>query len=170
MRDATTPQWSPTMHPNEQLIHRFYESFAKRDAEGMAACYHADVKFSDPVFVDLKGSEAGDMWRMLTERASDLVIRHSGVRADDSAGSASWEADYTFSQTKRFVKNRISAQFKFKDGLIVDHRDTFDLWAWSKQALGPAGLLLGWTPLVQNKIRKQAGGGLAAWRQKHGRS
>ncbi len=70
------------MHPNEQLIQRFYEAFARRDAEAMAACYHRDVEFSDPVFPDLKGDEARDMWRMLASRAVDLEIRFKVLGAD----------------------------------------------------------------------------------------
>ena len=84
------------MHPNEQVITRFYEAFARRDAETMAACYHRDVEFSDPVFPDLKAGEAGDMWRMLTTRATDLAIRFNVKSADDKRGAAHWDADYTF--------------------------------------------------------------------------
>ena len=61
------------MHPHEALVREFYARFAARDAEGMAACYHPDVAFSDPVFPMLRGEEAGDMWRMLLARAADLL-------------------------------------------------------------------------------------------------
>jgi hypothetical protein len=30
-----------------------------------------------------------------------------------------------------------------KEGLIIEHRDHFELWRWSRQALGLKGLLLG---------------------------
>jgi hypothetical protein len=53
--------------------------------------------------------------------------------------------------------NIIDAKFSFNsDGLIVTHVDTFDLWRWSRMALGCMGITLGWTSFVQNKIRKQA--------------
>jgi hypothetical protein len=99
------------------------------------------------------------MWRMLCGRATDLKIVHSAVTADADSGSAHWDADYTFS-TGRAVHNRIDATFKFSDGLIADHRDEFDLYAWARQALGPLGLLLGWSPPVHGKIRGQARQGL----------
>ncbi len=143
-------------HPNHQLITTFYEAFARRDAEAMAACYHADVKFSDPVFTDLRGQLAGDMWRMLCERGKDLEVEFSKVTADDDTGSAHWDASYTFAATGRKVLNRIDASFRFKDGLVIEHRDDFPLYKWTRMALGPAGVLLGWTPMVQGKIRKQA--------------
>jgi hypothetical protein len=56
------------------------------------------------------------------------------------------------------VVNDIHAELRFnEDGLINDHRDNFDFWKWSRQALGPTGLLLGWNPIVRNKVRQQAG-------------
>ena len=54
----------------------------------------------------------------------------------------------------------IDASFKFENGLIADHRDSFDLYAWARQALGPVGVLLGWSPPVHAKIRSQAREGL----------
>ncbi|MFY8063069.1 MAG: nuclear transport factor 2 family protein, partial [Usitatibacteraceae bacterium] len=39
-----------SVHPNEQCIRRFYAAFANRDADGMAACYHPEIAFSDPAF------------------------------------------------------------------------------------------------------------------------
>jgi ketosteroid isomerase-like protein len=45
------------MHPNEALIRRFYTAFGARDAGAMAACYHPDVLFCDPVFGELEGAE-----------------------------------------------------------------------------------------------------------------
>ncbi|MBV8666594.1 MAG: nuclear transport factor 2 family protein [Burkholderiaceae bacterium] len=153
------------MHPNAKLLTDFYSAFQRLDAEAMAACYAAEVRFSDPVFPMLQGSEAGDMWRMLAARARDFSLKFDDVSADDHSGSAHWVATYTFSQTGNTVVNDIQASFEFKDGKIVRHVDHFDLWRWARQALGPKGLLLGWTPLVRAAIRKQAAKGLAAHRK-----
>jgi ketosteroid isomerase-like protein len=154
------------MHPNARLINRFYSCFQERDAAGMAACYHPRVRFSDPVFGELDAAAVRAMWEMLCERATDLQVELGTVAANDRAGSAHWEAWYTFSATGRAVHNRIDARFAFADGTILEHRDRFDLWAWAAQALGSKGRLLGWTPLVQNAIRRQAAAGLASFRAK----
>ncbi len=156
------------MHANEETIRRFYEAFAQRDHETMAACYHPRIRFSDPVFPKLEGPAAGAMWRMLCERGTDLVVRHSNIHATDTEGSAHWDADYTFSATGRNVHNSIDAAFRFEDGKIIEHVDTFDLWAWSRMALGPIGLLLGWSPIVRNKVRGQAGSQLERFMKKNG--
>ena len=141
---------------NAALINRFYEAFARRDAEAMVACYAPDVRFSDPAFGELRGDEARGMWRMLIERGKDLEVVHSNVLADETRGSAHWDADYSFSATGRKVHNSIDARFRFENGVITEHADSFDLYRWARQALGPVGLLLGWTPMVQNKIRSGA--------------
>lgn len=144
------------MHPNEKLIETFYTAFQKRDAQAMRDCYDAAAEFSDPVFQNLKGPQVQAMWRMLCERGKDLTIEFNAIQADDRAGKAHWEAMYTFSATGRKVHNRIDASFEFKNGKIVRHTDVFDLWRWTRMALGFKGILLGWTPFVQNAVRKQA--------------
>lgn len=150
-------------HPHALLIARFYEAFQRRDAAAMAACYHREIHFSDEVFPDLRGPQAGAMWAMLCARGKDLRVEPSGVTADDARGSARWDAWYTFSGSGRRVHNVIEATFAFRDGLIVRHVDRFDFWRWSRQALGPAGLLLGWTPFLRAKVRAQAARSLATW-------
>lgn len=156
------------MHPNAALIERFYHAFQQRDGDAMAACYASDVIFSDPAFGTLHGRDAGDMWRMLCQRAKSLEVRCSDIAATADAGSARWEADYLFSQTGRQVHNRIQASFMFRDGRIATHHDRFDLWAWSRQALGLPGLLLGWSPLLRDKVQRQARAGLKAFQARHG--
>jgi len=76
------------MHPNEALLHAFYQGFQRRDAEAMAACYAPDATFSDPVFQGLKGAEVPAMWWMLAGRARDLTVRYSGVKTDNAHGQA----------------------------------------------------------------------------------
>jgi len=148
------------MHPNARLIETFYTSFQKRDAEGMVACYHPDVRFSDPVFHELVGARACAMWRMLCGRAKELEIEFRDVQADDRTGSAHWEARYLFSATGRKVHNVIEAKFELRDGKIVRHVDTFDLWRWAGMALGARGKLLGWLSPVQRAIHAKAIAGL----------
>jgi ketosteroid isomerase-like protein len=149
-------------HPHAALLERFYSAFDARDGATMAASYTADAVFSAPVFGELRGDEPGRMWVMLTGRAQDLRIELVEHEAGDERGSARWLADYTFAATGRKVHNDVRAEFRFRDGLIAEHRDAFSFFAWSRQALGPAGLALGWTPLLQRKVRGQARAGLAA--------
>ncbi|MBX7218715.1 MAG: nuclear transport factor 2 family protein [Blastocatellia bacterium] len=155
------------MHPNEEVITRFYTAFQNKDHQTMAACYDDDVEFSDPVFRNLRGVEARAMWQMLLERGTDLTITFSNVKATDDTGSADWVAVYTFSKTKRRVRNVIHADFQFKDNKIVYHRDSFDLWKWAGMALGPVGKLLGFTPFVQGKVRAEANLTLEKFLKKH---
>lgn len=142
---------------NAAIITSFYSSFVKHDYEGMAACYHEEVEFYDPVFGTLKGIQAKAMWQMLLERSNGQVkIVFSDVKASGSSGSAHWEAYYLFSKTGRNVHNIIDATFEFKDGKIIKHHDHFNLYRWSRQAIGVAGTLLGFTSFFQNKIRATA--------------
>ena len=150
---------------NLETIRRFYAAFDAHDGETMAACYAPDVSFSDPVFPDLQGEEAADMWRMLTGRAEDLAVELASSDADDRTGRANWIAHYTF-RTGRAVVNDIDATFAFDaSGLITEHHDSFDFWRWTRMALGPIGVALGWSPIVQGKVRSEAAAGLADFRK-----
>ena len=145
----------------QELIERFYRAFDEGDGATMAACYAPDVRFSDPVFPDLRGAQAGAMWQMLTAGPGDLSIELLEHEAGETQGSAHWQARYTFTETGRPVLNDIHASFRFEDGLIVEHHDEFSFHRWARQALGPVGLLLGWTPLVRSAVRRKAAARLA---------
>lgn len=141
---------------NKEVIQDFYTSFQKGDAEGMVKHYHDEITFEDPAFGILKGDEAKNMWRMLLSRADDLSVTFSDISAAEDEGKAHWEAKYTFSKTGRKVHNKIDANFKFKEGKIIEHKDEFSFWRWSQMALGPFGLFFGFTPAVKKKVRTTA--------------
>jgi len=121
----------------------------------MVSCYHPEVVFTDPAFGTLKGIRANAMWEMLCISAKDLKVEFNNVSTDGDTGSAHWEADYTFSKTGRKVHNEIDAKFKFKDGLIIEHTDHFNLKKWAGQALGFKGKLIGGTNFFRNKLHQQ---------------
>lgn len=152
------------MHDNERLIQSLYDALARRDGAAMAACYASGACFSDPVFPALCGAEVGDMWRMLCARANGIRVEVENIFADEATGRADWQAWYPFSGTGRPVHNLIHAEFRFRDGLILTHVDDFDLWRWSQQALGATGALLGWSSLLQRKVRAQGAASLAKFR------
>lgn len=155
------------MNPNIKLIETFYTAFKKGQVEEMVACYHEDILFQDPAFGLLKGEDAKDMWRMLIGRSNGSIeIIFGEIEANDITGKAYWEAKYPFSKTGRQVHNKIHANFIFKDGKIIKHTDKFNVWRWSSMALGPVGFLLGYTPIVKNRIRKTALEQLTAFKKK----
>ena len=155
------------MHPNARTIETFYRAFQKLDARTMAGSYHPEATFTDPVF-DLKGDEIGDMWRMFCTSGDDLRVAFSEPAADDAGGTTRWEAWYTFKPTGRPVHNVIDAAFSFRDGMVINHNDTFDLPTWARQALGLSGALLGRTGFMQKRIRQQARGQLSRFQNRSG--
>lgn len=153
------------MNANEQLIQTFYTAFAKRDYKTMQQCYADNATFSDAVFTNLDGKEVRAMWEMLCS-SNSAQIEFDSVKADDRTGSANWTAHYTFSATGKKVVNNIHASFVFENGKIVQHKDRFSFYKWASQALGTPGVLLGWTPLIRNKVRETAAKNLKAFMAK----
>lgn len=133
----------------------------------MVNCYADDVVFTDPAFGELHGNDAKNMWRMLIASSKGKIkITFSDVKAEGQTGSANWVAEYIFSKSGRPVINRISAEFEFENGKIKRHKDHFDLWKWSRQALGWKGYLLGWSSFMKNKLQQQTRGLLNAYGKK----
>lgn len=143
-------------------IEGFYAAFAKLDSAAMQACYAEDARFDDEAFSLVGAAQIGGMWRMLCEATRAKGMTHWKLEASDITDhSAHWEAHYLFSATGRLVHNKIDAEFEFdENNLITRHRDRFDFWIWSRQALGTPGALLGWSPWLRGKVRAQAAANL----------
>tara|TARA_R110000868_G_scaffold259361_2_gene517166 strand:- start:35848 stop:36321 length:474 start_codon:yes stop_codon:yes gene_type:complete len=151
---------------NKEIVINLYTAFSKRDFKSMAECYHKDAFFCDEAF-ELKGKEVPAMWHMLCLRGKDLEVEFRNVTKNGDVVTAFWEAKYSFSTTKRKVHNKIHAQFKFKEGKIIEHIDSFNFWRWASQALGLPGYLLGWSSFLKKKVKDQAGNSLNAFISSH---
>ncbi|QNJ99169.1 nuclear transport factor 2 family protein [Constantimarinum furrinae] len=145
------------MNEEQHIIEKFYEAFTELDAERMIEYYHDEVTFQDPAFGILKGEAAKNMWRMLCEsqKGKDFKVVTSTIEVAEKSAKAHWEAYYTFGKHKRKIHNIITANFEFKDGKIINHIDRFNLYKWSRQAMGAKGYLVGWTTFFRKKLQKR---------------
>lgn len=155
------------MKSNAKIITDFYTAFQNEDAEGMVQWYSDAITFEDPAFGSLSGIAAKNMWRMLCDNSKDLKVTFHVLAETGNTVTAHWEAIYTFSRTGRIVHNKVAATFTLEDGLIIDHRDHFNLWTWSQQALGTAGWLVGWSSSFRQKLQKQTQKLLSEYTSKH---
>ena len=153
----------------EQLIHTFYDAFNTCNAQAMNACYHTNVRFTDPAFGLLDADRTRAMWQMLcaNQRGKSFKVVVGDIEIAGDSATAHWQAWYEFSKTGRPVHNSINASFRFQDGLIIEHIDEFDLHRWAKQALGLSGWLLGGTSFFKNRLHKQTAGMLDRYMQKN---
>ncbi len=148
----------PTRTPiaNRETIERFYTAFDAHDGDTMAACYAPGATFRDPAFGELSGERAG----------RDVADAHRPRRGPEGRASrARGGRDgrqrpldrHLHLQHRPHVVNDIHAEFRFADdGRFAEHIDRFSYWNWSRQALGPLGLVLGWTPLLPMMTRRKA--------------
>ncbi|MEO8585276.1 MAG: nuclear transport factor 2 family protein [Acidobacteriota bacterium] len=136
----------------EAALTRFYEAFARRDGDAMAAMYARDATFEDPVF-RLTGSDIGKMWIGLTRGAKDFSVQFTVAKAGPGTGIVDWTARYLFGG-KRPVVNVIVSEIEMQDGLIVRQKDTFDFPRWAAQALGLPGMLFGRMAWMRRSVSK----------------
>jgi ketosteroid isomerase-like protein len=144
------------VHPNVELLERFYTGLQRSDIAAVRACYAPDVVYSDPVFRELRGDRALAMWEMIFSRDEPMEVSFSDISADDETGSGRWEARYVFTKSGREVRNAIDSRFRFAGGRIVEHRDTFSVYKWASMALGPVGRLAGWSPPLRASLHKES--------------
>jgi len=145
-----------TQMETHEIASNFYSAFAKGDAETMTSLYADAVEFEDPAFGKLKGSEAKMMWQMLIERSKgNLKVSYEVSETTKNTAKVNWTAVYPFSKTGRMVTNHIEATLVIENGRIIQHTDHFNLWKWSRQAMGWKGYLLGWTPFFRKKLQQQ---------------
>ena len=130
------------MNPHAELLEELYRCLEGKDHQGMAACYHPDASFQDIAFALRGKKQIHAMWHMISE--TDLRASFTVSRADAQTGTADLVDDYTFRDTGRRVHNVIRSEFRFRDGLIVEHRDSCDALKWGMQALGPVKGVLTW--------------------------
>ena len=147
------------------VAQRFYDAFMVRDHYTMGLLYANHATFRDPVFPRLTAQGARLMWQMLLSEAEDLEVNADILEDGPARARVNWTARYTFTPTKRVVVNRVRTEMTIAAGKIVQQVDEFNFWRWSGQALGWKGWLLGATPVVRDKVQRQAAKSLTEFAQ-----
>jgi ketosteroid isomerase-like protein len=132
------------MHANELLLRRLFTALDHHDHPTMADCYDPTASFRDIAF-DLKGkARIHSMWQMIGQN-TDIRATFEVLHADEQEGRVALIDHYTFTDTQLKVRNIIDSRFRFKNGLIVEHRDYCDARAWAQMAFhgGLRGFLAG---------------------------
>ncbi|HRK56105.1 MAG TPA: nuclear transport factor 2 family protein [Burkholderiaceae bacterium] len=153
------------MTQEQSVVQRFYTALAAHDWRTANACYADDAVFGDEVFTHLNAQQVRAMWQMLLTRGKDLKVDYALLSQSPETARVRWTATYTFSQTGRKVVNVIDSTLVLRDGQIVRQHDVFNFPRWARQALGPVGLLLGWTDWLKRKVQKKAMASLEAFMQ-----
>lgn len=151
------------MHPHAALVEKLYTGLDRKDHQAMASCYHPEATFQDIAFT-LRGKQRiHAMWHMIA--GTDLRASFTLLHVDDQTGAVDLIDEYTFRDTGRRVHNVIRSDFRFRDGLISEHRDSCDSLRWGIQALGPIKGTLSW--LVPAIRRAKANAKLEAFIAEH---
>jgi ketosteroid isomerase-like protein len=163
---STEANDTPEVAEARALVKRFYDAFAGLDIDAMLACLHPEITFSDPLFPNLRKGQVFEMWRMLLSSAArhpeDFQLSYEFVFIEDRKAQVHWQAQYRYGG-RRKVQNKVLATLTFWDGKIVRHVDGFNFYAWGRQALGPLGLILGWSPKFRASVQAAAKKQLSAY-------
>jgi SnoaL-like domain len=139
----------------EQQIRKFYADLEQGRAEACIEQLSAEATFEDPIFGKVAAGEVPSLIRFLCANPSPgrRFEVHEVQIHDHERATLRWTAHYIFPTTGRAVANQIETPMSFRDNRIASYADRFDLWRWMGMALGPVGVLFGWTPILQEKVR-----------------
>jgi ketosteroid isomerase-like protein len=130
------------MNTHSLLLEKLYTCLNSKDHAGMADCYHPDADFKDIAFTLHGRKQIHAMWHLISE--TDLRATFTIIKVDEESGRVQLVDDYTFRDTGRPVHNEIQSDFRFQDGLIIEHSDSCDALKWGIQALGPVKGVISW--------------------------
>ena len=151
-----------TSEETRAALTRFWDAFARRDADAVAAMYSPRATFEDPVF-RLEGEEIGRMWKMLLGRARDFSVSYGIAEALDGRGTVEWTARYLFGG-RHPVVNVVVSEIVFDGERIIRQVDRFEFPRWAAQALGLPGKLLGRFEWFRRAVSRKAARSLAQFR------
>lgn len=135
---------TPTASVTERVARTFYDAFVVGDVKTLERCYSPTVKFKDEIFsFDDREGTIG-MWRVLTDPAGSAKFTYRVVSIEGEVATVNWLADYKL--FGRPIHNDITARLVIRDGVIVEHTDSFSWAKWSRQAF-PLGKLSTWRPI-----------------------
>lgn len=157
--DSQAPAPSPSTAsaaPAREVAERFYDAFVNRRFDEMEALYAEGVRFRDNIFRFPDRAGTMRMWRKLLRDPDNVKASYRFERLDGNVAVGRWQADYEIFGRK--VHNDIESRLTIEGGRIVDHRDTFDLGKWARQALplGPLVWVPGVKPLLATLLRRVA--------------
>lgn len=147
-----------------EVARRFYDAFCAGDAATLEQLYHPQVKFKDEIFRFQDRAGVMGMWRLLTAKEAGAKFTYELLGVEGEVATVRWKADYKFPPPDgNPVHNVITARLVVKDGLIVEHTDSFSWHRWSSQAFG-LGPWVAWVtsvPGVKSLIKAVIRGTLA---------
>lgn len=163
MQISSPPQNAITIETMAtRRVQDFFDALARLDAYALAQCYAPSARFEDAAW-SLQGTEAiAAMWEMIcddTRRLGADVWRLEclRIRGTRHRCKVDWRLSHRDPATGRLIHQRMESRFLLtRDGRIDFHENRFSLWRWSRQARGLSGWLLGWTPIMRQRVRHDA--------------
>src|SRR4029450_9001521 len=128
------------MHSHAEVLTRLFTALDRHDHEAMAACYAKNASFRDITFKLDGRTRIHAMWHMICD--GDIKTTFKIDEVDDRTAFVTVVDDYTFMAKGRKVHNVIQSRFRFKDGSIVEQRDSCDSRKWASMAIGGGGGVL----------------------------
>jgi ketosteroid isomerase-like protein len=130
----------------EAVANQFYTAFCAHDPATLAKLYAPDVQYQDTIFTFTDRAGVMGMWGVL-DAPSSGKFSYQILSVEGDVVTVHWDAYYAFPLTGRPVHNSVMAELTVKDGLIVQHHDSYPWGAWAAQAFPFGASVSSWGPV-----------------------
>ena len=127
-KSASPPAPGLTLDKVREIYSRTYSDEGKPDFSHIFPYYHPDMHFQDCIQVIEGKEEFIKMCNRLAKRCSELYMTIHDVAQSGNVVFIQW------TQTLRYMKTPLTPLYGVTkltlndEGLIIDHRDHFDIW------------------------------------------
>jgi len=130
-----------TLEKVREIYEKTYGDEGKPDFSHIYPYYHPNMRFQDCIQV-IEGKEKFmEMCDRLARRCSELYMDVHDIAQNGNVIFLQWTMTLRFMKTPRTPLNGVTKLTLDEDGLILEHRDHFDLWGDSFDAIPGVGKL-----------------------------
>jgi hypothetical protein len=148
-------------------IETYFDAFSKGDYRTMRSLCDPKITFNDPVYTSLQGKSVFALHHFMAERRICPTITIRSISEKGNRVKVKWTNEYEYATYKTHISIDVRSIFHFEHTSIISQTDQYNLWKWSKMALGFTGTYLGWTPMFRSTLRRSSQQSLATFIQKH---
>ena len=139
-----TPPSALTLEKVREIYSRTYSDDGKPDFSHIYPYYHQNVRFRDSIQVIEGRNKFIEMCDRLARRCSEIYMTVHDIAQNGNIIFLQWTMTTRFRKAPLTPMHGVTKLTRDHQGLIVEHRDHFDLWGDTFDAIPVIGKMYRW--------------------------
>jgi hypothetical protein len=137
---------------DKACLKNYVKALIKKESHALADCYSEEANFFDPIFDNLDKENLVKYWELRFTTYKDLKILVLASELYEHSASIKWFISYK--QKNKKIRYSMVSILEIRNGKIIKQFDHFHFWKMAMQAYGFMGFFLGWTKLMNARVKK----------------